>query len=179
MAQVVLVDEDDHVVGLVDKLEAHRRGLLHRAFSVFLFRRIDGTLETLLQQRQFDKYHSGGLWANACCSHPLPEEPLKDAAHRRLKEELGLSCQLHSAGAFIYKAEVGGQLTEHEFDHIWIGELDTDANAIHFNPDEADAVRWMNVEQLKAEVNIQPERYVVWLAPALAIALEREQSPLN
>ena len=116
--QVILVDQQDREIGVAEKLEAHRKGKLHRAFSVFLFNAKD---EMLLQQRAAEKYHSGGLWTNTCCSHPRPGEPTEAAARRRLREEMGISCNLNKAFDFIYRAEFDNGLIEHELDHVFIG----------------------------------------------------------
>src|SRR5687768_14206462 len=118
---VILVNEQDEPVGTMEKLEAHQKGLLHRAFSVFV---VNKNGEMLLQQRAQDKYHSGGLWTNTCCSHPLPGENVLDASHRRLMEEMGFDCPLREIFSFTYRAEFDNGLTEHEFDHVFFGEYD-------------------------------------------------------
>lgn len=118
MEQVILVDEKDTAIGSLPKMEAHEKGLLHRAFSVFIF---NSAGEMLLQQRAAHKYHSPGLWSNSCCSHPRPGEATKDAAMRRLQEEMGFSTPLEKAFDFIYKTTFDNGLTEHEFDHVFIG----------------------------------------------------------
>src|SRR5215470_11031187 len=129
MAQeIILVDEKDRSIGVMEKLEAHRKGLLHRAFSVFIF---NSKGEMLLQQRSDEKYHSGGLWTNACCSHPAPGEDINTAAIRRLNEELGFTTSLTKIFDFIYQSSFENGLTEHEFDHVFIGLHD---EPIH--PDE-------------------------------------------
>ena len=117
---VILVDEKDNQVGLMPKLEAHQKGLLHRAFSVFIF---NSDYELLLQKRAFSKYHSGGLWTNTCCSHPRDGEDTIDAANRRLYEEMGIETSLRKVFDFIYKAELDNNLTENEFDHVFYGCL--------------------------------------------------------
>ena len=119
--KVILVNEHDDMVGIMDKMEAHQQGLLHRAFSIFIF---NTKGEMLLQQRAFSKYHSGGLWTNACCSHPLPGEKTEDAAQRRLKEEIGFETSLEKIFDFVYKAAFENGLTEHEFDHVFAGEYE-------------------------------------------------------
>ncbi|MBX9780764.1 MAG: isopentenyl-diphosphate Delta-isomerase [Chitinophagaceae bacterium] len=116
--QVILVDEWDSELGFMEKIEVHEKALLHRAFSVFIFND-DG--ELLLQQRAVSKYHSGGLWTNTCCSHPRPGETTIDAAKRRLKEEMGFETGLYKAFDFVYKSNFENGLTEHEFDHVFIG----------------------------------------------------------
>ena len=117
---VIAVDPQDRATGLVDKVTAHRKGLLHRAFSIFVF---DGAGRLLLQRRAAAKYHSGGLWSNTCCSHPRAGESLLDAAHRRLREEMGFDCPLQAVFGFVYRAELDGGMVEHEFDHVVIGRF--------------------------------------------------------
>lgn len=117
-AQVILVNELDQETGLMEKMEAHEKGLLHRAFSVFI---MNDQGDMLLQQRALDKYHSGGLWTNACCSHPLPGEAVEAAAHRRLSEEMGFDCPLRELFQFTYRTEFDNGLIEHEYDHVWTG----------------------------------------------------------
>jgi isopentenyl-diphosphate delta-isomerase len=119
--KIILVNEQDEVTGSMEKMEAHRKGLLHRAFSIFIF---NGKGEMLLQQRAFSKYHSAGLWTNACCSHPAPGEDIKDAVSRRLQEEMGFKTPLKKIFDFIYKAEFDNGLTEFEFDHVFAGEYE-------------------------------------------------------
>ena len=135
---VVLVDEFDHAIGEMNKMEAHRKGALHRAISVLVF---NNRHEFMLQQRSLAKYHSPGLWTNTCCSHPRPGEATPMAAHRRLKEEMGFECQLNKAFDFIYKTEFENGLTEHEFDHVYIGYYDRDPIV---NPEEANGFRRMS-----------------------------------
>src|SRR4249919_2599143 len=113
--EVILVNEQNEAIGTMEKMEAHRKALLHRAFSVFIF---NSKGEMLLQQRALNKYHSGGLWTNACCSHPRPGELIEDAATRRLKEELGFETPLKKIFQFTYQASFDNGLTEHEFDHV-------------------------------------------------------------
>ena len=121
-SKVILVDENDVEKGIMDKMEAHQKGVLHRAFSVFVFNYAG---ELLLQQRADHKYHSGGLWTNTCCSHPAPGEKIADAAVRRLYEEMGFNCELAHSFSFIYKAHFQNGLTEYEFDHVYIGYSDS------------------------------------------------------
>jgi isopentenyl-diphosphate delta-isomerase len=153
---VILVDELDQEIGLMEKQEAHEKALLHRAFSVLIFNQLG---ETLLQQRAFSKYHSAGLWTNACCSHPRAGETTMDAAKRRLKEELGFSCDLQLKHSFIYKAPFDNGLTEHEFDHVFFGNYQGDMN---LNPAEVAAVKWVSIYWLKRDVQLNPEQYTVW-----------------
>jgi isopentenyl-diphosphate delta-isomerase len=161
--QVILVDKNDQEVGLADKLQAHKDGLLHRAISVFV---INGD-QVLLQQRADDKYHSADLWSNTCCSHPRPGENTLAAAKRRLQEEMGIDCELQHCGAFIYRSDYDNGLTEHELDHVFIGEL-VDKNSYALNPHEAKAAKWVSIDVLKDDLEQHPERYSSWLAAALA-----------
>lgn len=153
---VILVDEQDNEIGLMEKQEAHEKALLHRAFSVLIF---NSNGETLLQQRAHTKYHSAGLWTNACCSHPRAGETTLEAAHRRLVEELGFDCHLELKHSFIYKAPFDNGLTEHEFDHVFFGSYN---EAINFNMDEVAAVKWVNIPWLLDDIKQNPENYTVW-----------------
>ncbi|MBI2722363.1 MAG: isopentenyl-diphosphate Delta-isomerase [Bacteroidetes bacterium] len=159
-AQVILVNTKDEPVGLMDKMEAHKKGLLHRAFSIFIFNHRG---QLMMQQRAFDKYHSGGLWTNTCCSHPIENESTQDTAHKRLIEEMGISCDLKPISKFIYKAELEHNLIEHEYDHLFIGYSDDEPI---INKSEANAWKWMDIDTLKEDVNINPEIYTAWLKPA-------------
>lgn len=154
---VILVDENDNVTGIAGKLEAHRKGLLHRAFSVFVF---NSRGELMLQRRAFSKYHSGGLWSNTCCSHPFPGELTSVAAHRRLKEEMGFNTKLEESFSFLYKAKLDNELTEHELDHVFIGTSDEEPK---LNPGEVQDWKWVNIDELKRELETDPASYTVWL----------------
>lgn len=154
--QVVLVNERDEMLDVMDKMEVHQRGLLHRAFSVFIF---NSKGEMLLQQRALHKYHSGGLWTNACCSHPQPGEDTEAAAQRRLQEEMGFSTTLTKAFDFIYKATVDNELTEHEFDHVFTGSYDGD---LEINSEEVKDFAYQPMNKLKESLESQPEKYTVW-----------------
>jgi len=154
--QVILVDEHDQTIGLMEKMEAHRRGLLHRAVSVFVF---DGSGRLLLQQRATHKYHSGGLWTNTCCSHPFPGEDTAVAAARRLEEEMGLSLPLDFAFSFRYRAVLDNGLTEHELDHVFIGYTDQSPD---INPEEAAAYRWISSQALEKDLAINASSYTAW-----------------
>ncbi|MEI6021336.1 MAG: isopentenyl-diphosphate Delta-isomerase [Bacteroidota bacterium] len=160
--QVILVNERDEQIGLMDKMEAHEKGLLHRAFSVFVF---NSKGELLLQQRALHKYHSAGLWTNTCCSHQRAGESNQQAAHRRLKEEMGFETELDLLNSFIYKAKFDNDLTEHEFDYIFTGRYE---NNPRINADEVAAFKWMDLESLKADILMHPENYTVWFKIALA-----------
>lgn len=154
--QVILVDADDNAIGTGDKLQVHREGKLHRAFSVFVFSR---TGQWLLQQRALDKYHSPGRWSNACCSHPRPGEGIREAAQRRLQEEMGFSCTVEPQFRFIYRAELEGGLIEHELDHVLTAVYD---GAIVPNSAEVAAYRWVAWQALQQELQHQPETFTVW-----------------
>jgi isopentenyl-diphosphate delta-isomerase len=156
--RLVLVDEQDKAVGDAEKHEAHREGLLHRAFSIFLF---DEAGRVLLQRRASGKYHSAGLWANACCGHPRPGEAIGDAATRRLGEELGLSTALSFGFQTRYRTTLDNGMIENELVHVFGGELPS--GPIQPNPDEADAVELVGLNQLHEQVTSHPERYAYWL----------------
>ena len=153
---VVLVNEKDQEIGIIEKIEAHKNALLHRAFSVFVF---NTNRELLLQQRALDKYHSGGLWTNTCCSHPRPNEQTKDAAHRRLHEEMGFDCSLEYGYNFTYKALLDNNLTEHEVDHVFWGISD---EAPKINPEEVASYRYISLHALEAEIQNAPEQFTEW-----------------
>jgi isopentenyl-diphosphate delta-isomerase len=138
------------------KLEAHEKGILHRAFSIFIF---NSRYELLLQKRASSKYHSGGLWTNTCCSHPKEGEDTLDAANRRLDEEMGIKTSLRKVYDFIYKAELDNQLTEHEFDHVFYGVSDN--NPI-LNKDEAEDFKWVDMETLNNDIIKNEDNYTVW-----------------
>lgn len=157
MDDVILVDAHDAPVGAMTKLEAHEKGLLHRALSVFLFHP-DGRV--MLQRRADGKYHSAGLWTNACCSHPRPGEDTLAAAHRRLREEMGIACVLEEVHAFMYQVSFDNGLTEHEYDHVFAGETDEEPV---LNPEEASDWRWIEPDALLEELAAYPERYTYWL----------------
>lgn len=154
--EVILVNENDHPVGAYEKIKTHQEGLLHRAFSVFIFNRKG---EMLLQQRAMNKYHSGGLWTNACCSHPAPGEETMEAAQRRLKEELGFVTPLEKIFDFIYKTEFENGLTEHEFDHVFIGEYN---GSILFNKDEVLDICYKEMKEIRESLQTHPQKYTAW-----------------
>jgi isopentenyl-diphosphate delta-isomerase len=161
---LILVDLDDRETGYGEKLEVHRQGLLHRAFSVFLF---DGD-KVLIQRRAEGKYHSAGLWANTCCSHPGPGETVTEAATRRLREECEVEgVSLHEAGSFVYRAVFPNALTEYEFDHVLVGEY---AGPFSPDPEESSELRFVPLSQLKQDMLVSPESYAVWFLTALGIA---------
>jgi isopentenyl-diphosphate Delta-isomerase len=160
--EVILVNELDEQIGIMEKLDAHVQGVLHRAFSIFLFNK-NG--EMLLQQRNIEKYHSGGLWTNACCSHPMPNETITDAANRRLIEELGISVPIQKAFTFTYKANFDNGLIEHEFDHVFIGECNFEN--INFNTTEVQAVKYISLQDLDIDIKNEPDQFTVWFKIAL------------
>jgi len=159
--EVILVDENDYRIGLMPKLEAHQKGVLHRAFSVFIF---NDRGELLLQQRAADKYHSGGLWTNTCCSHPRNNEDIHSAALRRLREEMGLSCEIRFIFSFIYHADLDQGLIEHEFDHVFIGVT----NQIPvINQSEVQQWKYQNLQSLTSDVELHPMYYTAWMKKCL------------
>jgi len=154
---LILVDKNDRETGTMDKLSVHQAGVLHRAFSVFIF---NSRNELLLQQRAEGKYHSGGLWSNTCCSHPLKEENMKITVIKRLKEEMGIECSVESKFSFIYKHQFENGLTEHELDHVYFGACD---QIPVINPEEVKAFRYVSLEMLENEISENPERFTIWL----------------
>lgn len=164
---VVLVDESDVAIGTADKLEAHRSGMLHRAFSVVV---VSPWGELLLQQRAMTKYHSAGLWSNACCGHPRPGEDTLAAAHRRLREEMGIECALTPCGALTYRAQLAGSIVEHEYDHVFIGLFNGEPGP---DPDEVMSWRWSGARSVLLSVSAEPDRYTAWLPLVLPKALRR------
>jgi isopentenyl-diphosphate Delta-isomerase len=156
LQQVILVNDMDDAFGAMEKMEAHKKGILHRAFSIFIF---NSKGEMLLQQRASNKYHSGGLWTNACCSHPQPGEETLPAAMRRLKEEMGFETPIEKIFDFVYKAEFDNGLTEHEFDHVFAGEYE---GPIHFNKDEVKDICYKDVQGIRHSLETHPQRYTAW-----------------
>ena len=154
--KVILVNENDVTVGTMEKMEAHRKAVLHRAFSIFIF---NAKGEMLLQQRAVTKYHSGGLWTNACCSHPRPGEETTEAAQRRLKEELGFQAPLKKIFDFTYKAEFTNGLTEYEFDHVFAGDYD---GIINCNPEEVSDFCYKEIQEIKHSLISHPQKYTAW-----------------
>ncbi len=154
---VVLVDEQDKVTGTMEKMEAHRKALLHKAVSVFM---VNSAGEWLLQRRALHKYHSGGLWTNSCCTHPYPDESSEASAKRRLQQEMGMDCDaLEELFGFIYKEPLDNELTEHEYDRVFWGKTD---NVPRINPDEVAEYKYIAYPDLKNDVNKHPENYTVW-----------------
>lgn len=157
--QVILVNENDIQIGLADKLSTHRRGALHRAFSVFVF---NNKKELLLQQRAAVKYHAANLWANTCCGHPRSGESVCDAAHRRLREELGFDCKLKEVFSFVYKIKLDKEMWEHEFLHVFIGIHNGEDGKICPDPNEVQALRWTNIAAVKRELEESPKIFAPW-----------------
>jgi len=153
---LILVDENDNQIGTGEKMEVHRAGKLHRCFSIFIF---NSQGHVLMQKRAISKYHSGGLWTNTCCSHPRDGEDLAHSVHRRLQEEMGFDCEMEEVFTFIYRAELDHGLTEHEYDHVFIGKYD---GPLTPNPEEADGYEWETVETVKKDMDRNPGRYTVW-----------------
>ncbi len=168
-AKVVLVDRDDNVLGTMKKMEAHETGILHRAFSIFVF---NSKGELLLHQRALSKYHSPGLWTNTCCSHPRLDEDVMENAHQRLVEEMGFDCEFTEAFSFLYRADVGQGLTEHEYDHVFIGKYDGEPE---INPDEVEDYKYMSMEDLRDDIENHPANYTEWFK----IAFEKVEKYLK
>lgn len=156
MEHVILVDTKDREIGTMEKMEAHKKGRLHRAFSILLF---DDNGRMLIQKRAGNKYHSSGLWTNTCCSHPLPGESLEQATRRRLMEEMGIDLQPVFSHAFIYRAELDRDLIEHEFDHVFVG---TFSGSPQVNEKEVDDWKYVDVQWLRGDMDAHPERYTEW-----------------
>lgn len=161
--EVILVNEQDEPIGVMEKMEAHRRGVLHRAFSVFIF---DSRGRMLLQQRALEKYHGGHLWTNACCSHPFPDEHVADAARRRLLEELGFVSPLHPIFSFTYHAHVENDLIEHEYDHVFAGQYEGE---IKPNADEVADYAYEDMDSIKWAIENQPEKFTSWFKIAFPV----------
>ncbi len=154
--EIILVNERDEPVGVMEKMQAHREGLLHRAFSVFIF---DSKGKMLLQQRALEKYHGACLWTNACCSHPYPGETIEEAVQRRLKEELGFITPVEKIFSFVYHAEVENGLTEHEYDHVFTGEYEGE-----INPDKKEIADYTyeEMQHIRHRIQYQPEKFTSW-----------------
>ena len=156
---LILVNIFDEQVGTMGKEAAHREGRLHRAFSVFLYH---GN-RMLIQRRALHKYHSGGLWANSCCSHPRDGEELTEAVRRRLVQELGVSCECRELFSFVYRHQFHEALYEYEYDHVFIGEYD---GSFELNPEEAMDAAWIGLDELAQDLTYHPEWYCVWFQTA-------------
>jgi len=161
--QLILIDEHDREIGVGEKMATHREGKLHRAFSVII---LNAKGEMLLQKRAASKYHSGGLWSNACCGHPRPGEPTAQAGRRRLQEEMGFDCELHEVFAFAYRAQLDGGLVENECDHVLVGHCDNPPIAP--DPDEVGDWRWMLPDALREDMQANPDAYTYWFKDLMA-----------
>lgn len=168
MEQVILVDKDDNEIGTMEKMEAHQKGLLHRAFSVLIF---NSKGEWLIQKRAGSKYHSAGLWTNTCCSHPRPGEKIEQAANRRLKEEMGIEVKSRLSHTFIYKADLGNGLIENELDYVFTGTFD---GVPVINPTEVEGWKFISLTNLKKEIEERPLEFTPWFKIIL-----RESQRLN
>lgn len=161
--KVILVNEKDEVIGVEEKLKAHLLGALHRAFSIFVF---NPNKELLLQKRAITKYHSKGLWSNTCCGHPRYTESIEEASHRRLREEMGFDCEMSEVFDFIYQTKLDNDLFEHEYDHVLVGKFDGNPNP---SIDEVDDWKWVDVTNLKLDIQENPENYTYWFRISLDI----------
>ncbi len=156
MDKVILVDENDNAIGSMEKMEAHRKGFLHRAFSILLF---NSHGEVLLQKRASTKYHSGGLWTNTCCSHPQPNESIEEAIRKRLLHEMGIDAQTAFAYKFLYKINLDKDLIENELDHVFTGTFDGVPNV---NKDEVEDWKFISMEALHVDIAQNPDAYTHW-----------------
>ncbi|MEN8857048.1 MAG: isopentenyl-diphosphate Delta-isomerase [Flavobacteriaceae bacterium] len=154
--KVILVDEQDNQLGLMPKMEAHEKAVLHRAFSVFIF---NENRELMLQQRAAHKYHSPLLWTNTCCSHQRDGESNIEAGKRRLDEEMGFSADLKEVFSFVYKAPFDNGLTEHELDHVMVGDYNGEPK---INPEEVESYKWMTMDAVKNDIETNPDDYTAW-----------------
>ena len=156
LEHIIMVDENDNELGSIEKMEAHHKAILHRAFSILVF---NSKGQLLLQKRSQSKYHTPGLWTNTCCSHPRYRETLQDAVNRRLQEEMGFSCELQEMFSFLYKIEFEEQLYEHEYDHVFFGVYDGE---VYINQEEVDDYRWMSMDEIRDDISLHPEIYTYW-----------------
>ncbi len=170
-SKVVLVNEKDEAIGSGEKVEVHRSGKLHRAFSVFIF---NSKKELLLQKRAKSKYHSGGLWTNSCCSHPRPGEEILQVAQKRLKEEMGFECDnLKEIFSFVYKVKLDNNLFEHEFDHVLIGIFDGNPDP---NKEEVEDWKWVDLQELQENLKQNPQNYTYWFKTIIKKVISYVQS---
>jgi isopentenyl-diphosphate Delta-isomerase len=162
MEQLILVNKKDKAIGFQEKLKAHQLGQLHRAFSIFIF---NSTGRLMLQRRSLEKYHCGGLWSNTCCGHPRPKELLEKAIYRRLNEEMGFDCHLQKNFEFIYKVQFDNDLWENEYVHVFFGQYDGKPEP---NSEEVSAWKWIELDNLKKEIQHNPEKFTYWMKKELA-----------
>ncbi len=153
--EIIIVDEQNHQIGVGGKMQVHKEGKLHRSFSVLISNHKG---QVLLQKRAKEKYHSPGLWSNTCCSHPRPNCDIVAEAKRRLKEEMGIACELKEAFTFIYKTQVGNMI-ENEFDHVFVGKFDGTPSP---NPEEVESWKWVDLQELEKDVEDNPDKYAYW-----------------
>jgi len=171
--RVILVNENDEWIGTMEKIQAHKTGALHRAFSVFI---VNDNRELLLQQRASSKYHSANLWSNTCCSHPAPGESTLTGAHRRLFEEMGFDCELQKLFPLRYKSDVGNQLVENEYDHIYFGSHNGEVRP---NPEEARDYAYVSVDRIFQMLEESPQVFTPWFKLALPKFVEHLNSTSN
>ena len=171
--EVILVDEKDRPRGTMEKMEAHVKGELHRAISVFIFNEKG---EMLIHQRAMEKYHCPGLWTNTACSHPREMEQTADAASRRLQEEMGMQADLLEIGTFVYRAEFDNGLIEHELDHVFVGISN---NEPQINPEEVKAYKWVNCDELVVDIAANPQKYTAWFKIIMKDQWEKMERWLN
>lgn len=157
MEEIILVDNNDNIVGYKDKQDTHINGDLHRAFSIYIF---NSNNELLIQKRNSSKYHSGGLWSNTCCSHPRKGEDINAAVYRRLEEEMGIKCELNKVNEFIYKVEFENGLIENEYLHVYTGK--SNGTPI-INEEEVEDYKWISLKELKEDIKLNPNKYTYWL----------------
>lgn len=168
MVELILVDEQDNIVGTAEKMLVHQSGMLHRAFSIFVFRKKDNNIQLLLQKRQINKYHSGGLWTNSCCGHPGLNQEIISSAGSRLQEELGINIKLYYLDRFIYNEKIKNNnyntLIEHELDHVFVGIYQEDD--VMFDHNEVDEIKWIDINTFELELLNFPENFTVWVGLA-------------
>ncbi len=164
---IIMVDENDRELGPIEKMEAHHKGILHRAFSILVF---NSNKQLLLQRRSLSKYHTPGLWTNTCCSHPRFGEDLEHAVHRRLQEEMGFQCELKELFEFLYKTTFEMNLHEHEFDHVFVGFYDGE---VVVNPEEVSEYQWVDINTIKLDIERYPEKYTYWFKYLFALSEDK------
>ena len=170
---IICVDKNDNEVGHIEKMDAHIKGLLHRALSIFIFNEKN---ELLLQKRYSRKYHSPGLWTNTCCTHPNKDESTDDAAIRRLQEEMGFSCDLKEVFSFMYYIKFDNDLIEHEFDHVYFGRY---SNEISINPLEVEDYKWISLDNIKVDLKTNPDNYTFWFKYIIENHIKEIEENLN